>query len=74
MKKLKLKLEGVKTVLGKDELKKIAGGYSNCCLCQPYGSSGYVTVPMYGNPTCNQACQSQGYANNDPSYPYGFAC
>lgn len=34
MKKLKLNLEGIKTSLTKEEMKKISGGYTGeCCVC-----------------------------------------
>ncbi|SDT43523.1 hypothetical protein SAMN05216490_3470 [Mucilaginibacter mallensis] len=33
MKKLKLKLDGVKETLTRDQMKKIYGGYSDCAGC-----------------------------------------
>jgi hypothetical protein len=32
MKKLKLKLDGIKEMLTKEQMKKISGGYSSCCV------------------------------------------
>jgi hypothetical protein len=46
MKKLKLKLDGVKEMLTKEQMKKISGGYDGdmgCCTCT-------LTYFLYGVP------------------------
>ena len=54
MKKLKLKLDGMKEMLTKEQMKKISGGYSGpvleCCFAQWCNGGGYSTGNVCDSP------------------------
>ena len=64
MKKLKLKLDGIKEMLSRDQMKRVSGGYSTyTCSYSWSGASGCLTDPSDTPCTESSSDQCQSYAD-----------
>ena len=74
MKKLQLKLDSIKNMLTKEQMKKISGGYGGQCPSDP--SLLFCDCQALGCISSGQGCASSICGNGGPGEPAGceFIC
>jgi len=66
MKKLKLKLDGIKEMLTKEQMKKISGGYGSCCVDDCPTGTLWLCYDVNCLGACHYVCSYSG------GYPQGY--